>query len=148
MSESYMEELVAAWLCNRRRNAQEQAVIALIQHADVKFRHDDGLREQTGKALQKDFYRVAIAEKLAEADGLALTSRQQLLARADEILDKSHYRLGRNGKPKSMRTSEEQAYHNAVRTRWCILLKKAGVRAFDSRGGDTSGTRRRSRPLN
>ena len=142
MSGKYMEELVVAWLGNRRRNAQERAVIELIQRTDARFRDDEDVREQAGKSLQRDFYRVAVAEKLAEKEEFTSASQEQLLARADEILNKSHHRFGPGAEPTTMRTIEEQRYQNAARVRWCNLLKKADVRAFDNRGGDTSYLRR------
>jgi hypothetical protein len=143
MFDSYMEELVAAWIGARRRDAQEAAVISLIQKTDARFTDDEDRRQRAGKQLQMDFYRVAIAEKLGEQDAFSSRTTAQLLTEADKILAKRHHRYSMNATPNDMRTPDEQRYQDTARVRWCNLLKKAGVPAFDNRGGDTSYLRRR-----
>jgi hypothetical protein len=140
---SYMEELSAAfigWL--RHRDAVQDAVIRLIQKTDTRFEDDEDLRKSELQRLRNDFWRVAVAERLTDK-GSTSTSSAQLLKRAEELLAKKCYDPLVHRRPPNMRTKEEEDHYLAARVRWSGLLKKAKVRAADSRGGDTSHFRRR-----
>lgn len=76
MSGSYMEELVIAWIGQRNRNAEKDAVVRLIQKTDAQFHYDEDLRQLALKLLQREFYRTAIAEKLSERADLASTPKK------------------------------------------------------------------------
>lgn len=135
----YMEELASAWVgWLRQRNAVQDKVVRFVQQTDSRFRKDEGQRQTELKRLQRSFYRVAIAEKLAESNVYASSSPNELLTIAGEIIDKKGHKLGVRGRLPEMRTAGEERLYSTVRVRWCYLLKKARVRAADPRGGDNS----------
>jgi hypothetical protein len=136
---NYMEELTTAWVgWLRHRNAVQEKVVELVRSTDARFGTNEDRRDVELKRLQRSFYRVAIADKLFESGKFAAWSPSQLLLLADEILDKMGYVAGRRGRHSEVRTAHEERLYGTVRVRWSQLLKKARVRAADSRGGDTS----------
>jgi hypothetical protein len=135
----YMEELVSAWVgWLRHRDAVQIKVIRFVKQTNDRFRNDEERRQVELKRLQRSFYRVAIADKLLEMKIYSSKSPRELLGIADEILDKRGCKIGIRGRDSNMRTPSEERLYTTVRVRWSYLLKKARVRAADSRGGDTS----------
>ena len=77
-----------------------------------------------------------------ESGRLTSSSPGEILEKAEQMLGKLGHKHGARGRSSEMRTAEEERYYLTVRVRWSYLLKKAGVRSADPRGGDTSPFRR------
>jgi hypothetical protein len=140
-----MEELVASWLdYARQRAALLDKISSLVRKADERFEADDIVRDTELKELQRQFYRVVLAEKLRDKEHCRELSPEGLLDAADKLLSQrvhvAHYAASPN-----MRTAEEERMYGSLRVTWHNLLKKANVRAADNRGGPSNPYGRRGR---
>lgn len=132
---SRMGELVETWVSwVRHRDAVKGKVIELIIRTNERFEKDERERQNALKILQREFYRVALAEKLRNGSQADFWP-EKLLERAEQILDKKVHVPGLKGKPSDMRSADEERAYTAVRVRWSRLLKEAQVDASDNRGG-------------
>jgi hypothetical protein len=133
-----MEELVASWLdYARQRTALLDRIASLVRRTDERFEADENVRDLELKELQRQFYRVILAERLRDKEQYKMLSPEQLLNAADNLLSQRvhvpHYAPSAD-----MRTAEEERMYGSLRVTWHNLLKKAKVRAADNRGGPSN----------
>lgn len=129
-----MEELLTSWLdYARQRAALLDRIASLVRKADERFESDEDVRDQQLKELQRQFYRVVLAEKLGEKDNHRNVSPEELLNIADGVLSKRVH-APRYARSADRRTAEEERMYGSLRVTWHNLLKKAKLRAADTRG--------------
>jgi hypothetical protein len=132
---SQMTALVRSWIdYSRQQAAMFDRITSLVRAADERFEDDEDFRDLQLKELQRDWYRVILAEKLGTTAGYERHSPEQLLEAADGLLCKKGHG-SRYGPSAEMRTADEERMYASLRVRWSKLLKRANVRAADNRGG-------------
>jgi hypothetical protein len=114
----------------RAAELREQ-IIQFIVRANDKFKHDEDLRRNELKKVQRGFYKVAFAYWFTKKGIGSDNGMRALLLKAEETLNKSSFMKGLP----PQRTWDEQDQYNSLRVRWKELLKTAGVSRIDSRGG-------------
>lgn len=129
IARAYVETVRKTWDLRQR-------MADLVRFTDARLSHDEELRRSELRKVQREFYKAILADILIRDESeFAELPHRELMAHAEQILDKKGYVAGRSARRENRRTYREHQHYGTLRVRWLELIKAAGIRAIDSRGG-------------
>ena len=126
---SKMSELASAYLNYVEwATSVRNEIVQTLRDADQTHRRDPRARQLALQLMQREYYRVVLADKLRDLKKFSSIPRQQLLGEAERILQKRGNSEGLSRSSRDMRTVLEERMYRALRVRWFELMKLANIK--------------------